>query len=115
MCSNLTHLFSLQKETLPVNKIQSVKAVRKGMRDIPRAFEIFTNDQTYVFKVKDGKNAEQWVQCLQIAVARSQVPSESPNTSVNSGTRQQTRDMPDGWDSGLVMPLPQSNQTNTKL
>lgn len=66
-------LFLIQrKETLPVNQIQSVKALRKGMRDRPKAFEIFTNDQTYVFKVKDGKNAEQWVQCLQIAVARSQ-------------------------------------------
>lgn len=61
-----------KKETLPVSKIQSVKAVRKGMRDIPKAFEIFTNDQTYVFKAKDTKNAEQWLHCLHIAVARSQ-------------------------------------------
>ncbi len=35
-----------------MNKIQSVKAVRKGIRDIPKAFEIFTTDQTYVFKVR---------------------------------------------------------------
>ena len=42
------------------------------MRDIPKAFEIFTNDQTYVFKASDSKHAEQWVQCLQIAVARAQ-------------------------------------------
>ena len=62
----------LQTASLPVNKIHTVKAVRKGMRDIPKAFEIFTNDQTYVFKASDSKHAEQWVQCLQIAVARAQ-------------------------------------------
>ena len=56
---------------MPISKIQSVKAIRKGMRDIPKAFEIFTQDQSYVFKAKDGKNAEQWLQCLQIAVART--------------------------------------------
>ena len=110
-------------------KIQSVKAVKKGMRDIPKAFEIFTTDQTYVFKVKDGKNAEQWVQCLQIAVARSQKPEEgSSSSSVRERrhTRDADRDLtltPD-WDfgSGLVMPLPQqqqqqpgSKQSQTKL
>ena len=84
-----------RKETLPVSKIQTVKAVRKGMRDLPKAFEIFTNDQTYVFKVKDGKNAEQWVQCLQIAVARSQKPELSEVESP-------------GWD---LAPLPTNTQT----
>ena len=104
--------FSLQKATLPVCKIQSVKALRKGMRDIPKAFEIFTADQTYVFKVKDGKNAEQWVQCLQIAVARSQKPEDTIRE------RQRERDLAPAWEfeSGLVMPLPQpSNQSQTKL
>ena len=59
------------KASLPVTKIQSVKAVRKGIRDIPRAFEIFTGDQTYMFKAKSHQSVEQWVQCLHIAVARS--------------------------------------------
>lgn len=64
--------FALQrKEMLPVSKIQSVKAVRKGIRDIPKAFEIFTEDQTYVFKAKGRQNIEQWVQCLHIAVSRA--------------------------------------------
>ncbi|XP_048762848.2 ventricular zone-expressed PH domain-containing protein homolog 1-like [Ostrea edulis] len=58
-------------ETLPVSKIQSVKAVRKGYRDIPKAFEIFTADQTYTFKAKGHQNIEQWVQCLHIAVAQA--------------------------------------------
>ena len=57
---------------LSISKIQSVKAVRRGMRDIPKAFEIFTNEQSYVLKAKDGKNAEQWVQCLHIAVSKTQ-------------------------------------------
>ncbi|CAL1527244.1 unnamed protein product [Lymnaea stagnalis] len=59
------------KASLPVTKIQSVKAVRKGIRDIPKAFEIFTGDQTYKFKAKGHQNVEQWVQCIHIAVARS--------------------------------------------
>ncbi|XP_064642367.1 ventricular zone-expressed PH domain-containing protein homolog 1-like [Lineus longissimus] len=72
--ANITYSRGDQKKaTLPVNKIQSVKAVKKGARQIPKAFEIFTNDQTkFVLKAKDGKNAEQWVQCLHIAVAHSQ-------------------------------------------
>ena len=59
-------------------RIQSVKAIRKGMRDLPKAFEIFTDDQKYVFKAKDSHHAEQWVQCLQIAVARSQKKEMPP-------------------------------------
>ncbi|XP_029634278.1 protein melted [Octopus sinensis] len=74
------------KETLPVSKIQSVKALRKGIRDIPKAFEIFTADQRYVLKAKDEQNVEQWVQCLQIAVARSQQkePVLAPLTSIEN-------------------------------
>ncbi|XP_067658880.1 ventricular zone-expressed PH domain-containing protein homolog 1-like [Haliotis asinina] len=74
------------KEMLPVSKIQSVKAVRKGIRDIPRAFEIFTADQTYVFKAKGQQNVEQWVQCLHIAVARTQNRDIRPR-SVMSDTK----------------------------
>lgn len=85
--ANITYSKSdSRKETLPVSKIQSVKAVRKGLRDIPRAFEIFTGDQTYVLKAKDQQNVEQWVQCLQIAVARSQKKEslyQSPDTDLH--------------------------------
>ena len=38
----------------------------------PKAFEIFTNDKTYVLKAKNSMNNEQWVQCLSIAMAHSQ-------------------------------------------
>lgn len=69
------------KASLPVTKIQSVKAVRKGIRDIPKAFEIFTGDQTYKFKAKGHHNVEQWVQCLHIAVARSH-HGGSPSSSL---------------------------------
>lgn len=48
------------------------------MRDIPKAFEIFTEDDSYIFKARDSKNAEKWVQCLQIAVARTQKSGRSP-------------------------------------
>lgn len=91
-----------RKETLPVSKIQSVKALRKGIRDIPRAFEIFTDDQRYVFKAKGQQNVEQWVQCLHIAVVRSHhnpddslwnVPQRSPLTP-SSDTRLSLRALP---------------------
>ncbi|XP_071945505.1 ventricular zone-expressed PH domain-containing protein homolog 1-like [Antedon mediterranea] len=62
---------SPSKGTLPVElgKVQSVKAVRRRDRSIPKAFEIFTEDnKSYVFKAKDSTKAEQWVQCLTIAV-----------------------------------------------
>lgn len=65
-------MFFQKTETLPISKIQSVKAVRKGMRHIPKAFEIFTTDQSYVLKAKDGEKAEQWVQCLHMAVSKNQ-------------------------------------------
>lgn len=61
-----------------MTQIQSVKAVRKGIRDTPKAFEIFTGDQTYRFKAKGHHNVEQWVQCLHIAVARSHIGSGPP-------------------------------------
>jgi protein melted len=57
---------------LSINQIRSVK-VSRGARNIPKAFEIFTGDQTLILKPKDGKNAEEWVQCLSIVVAHSQV------------------------------------------
>ncbi|XP_006818174.2 ventricular zone-expressed PH domain-containing protein 1-like [Saccoglossus kowalevskii] len=58
------------KPSVPIElgKIQSVKTLRKRDRSIPRAFEIFTNERTYVLKPKDGQNAEQWVQCLTLAM-----------------------------------------------
>ncbi|KAI8489822.1 Pleckstrin y domain [Branchiostoma belcheri] len=62
-----------KKDALPIelSKVQSVKVVRKRDRNIPRAFEIFTDNKTYVFKAKDSKNAEQWLQCINIAVAQA--------------------------------------------
>ena len=93
--------FSFQrKETLPISKVQSVKAVRKGMRDIPKAFELFTNDQSYVFKVGNGENAEQWVQCLQIAVARSQKDDVAEIESVHGWNRRMSSDRRVSSDRG---------------
>ncbi|XP_041323547.1 ventricular zone-expressed PH domain-containing protein homolog 1 isoform X2 [Pyrgilauda ruficollis] len=58
---------------IELSKVQSVKVVPKKRRDrsLPRAFEIFTDSRTYVFKAKDEKNAEQWLQCLNVAVAQA--------------------------------------------
>uniref|UniRef100_A0A336MAW9 CSON012913 protein n=1 Tax=Culicoides sonorensis TaxID=179676 RepID=A0A336MAW9_CULSO len=64
-------------ESIDVNQIRSVK-VSRGARNIPKAFEIFTGDQTLILKPKDGKNAEEWVQCLSIVVAHSQARDVPP-------------------------------------
>ncbi|XP_039485220.1 protein melted isoform X1 [Drosophila santomea] len=69
-------------ESIDVNQIRSVK-VSRGARNIPKAFEIFTADQTLILKPKDGKNAEEWVQCLSIVVAHSQA-RDNPTAKTNS-------------------------------
>ncbi|NWU97921.1 MELT protein, partial [Upupa epops] len=58
---------------IELSKVQSVKVVAKKRRDrsLPRAFEIFTDSKTYVFKAKDEKNAEEWLQCISVAVAQA--------------------------------------------
>nr|XP_020844545.1 ventricular zone-expressed PH domain-containing protein homolog 1 isoform X2 [Phascolarctos cinereus] len=58
---------------IELSKVQSVKIVAKRRRDrsLPRAFEIFTDSKTYVFKAKDEKNAEEWLQCINVAVAQA--------------------------------------------
>ncbi|XP_023228833.1 protein melted-like [Centruroides sculpturatus] len=60
------------KEVSPieVSQIRSVRAI-SSRRNIPKAFEIFTDDRTFVLKAKDSKNTEQWVQCISIAMAHS--------------------------------------------
>lgn len=65
-----------------MNQIRSLK-VSRGARNIPKAFEIFTGDQTLILKPKDGKNAEEWVQCLSIVVAHSQA-RDQPINKTNS-------------------------------
>ncbi|NXM70307.1 MELT protein, partial [Serilophus lunatus] len=58
---------------LELSKVQSVKVVAKKRRarSLPRAFEIFTDSKTYVLKAQDERKAEQWLQCLSVAVARA--------------------------------------------
>uniref|UniRef100_A0A4W3GAT4 Ventricular zone expressed PH domain-containing 1 n=1 Tax=Callorhinchus milii TaxID=7868 RepID=A0A4W3GAT4_CALMI len=58
---------------IELSKVQSVKVIAKKRRDrsLPRAFEIFTDNKTYVFKAKDEKNAEEWLQCINVAVAQA--------------------------------------------
>ena len=58
---------------IELSKVQSVKVVAKKRRDrsLPRAFEIFTDSKSYVFKAKDEKSTEEWLQCINVAVARA--------------------------------------------
>ncbi|KAK3931175.1 Protein melted [Frankliniella fusca] len=67
---------------IEVNQIRSVK-VSRGARNIPKAFEIFTGDQSLILKPKDGKNAEEWVQCLSVALAQSHA-RDSPSNKTHS-------------------------------
>ncbi|CAG9534872.1 unnamed protein product [Cercopithifilaria johnstoni] len=61
--------------TLDLRKIRSVKSLgkgRKSRKSLPKAFEIFTDDDiSYVLKANDQSKAEEWIQCLQIAVAQA--------------------------------------------
>ncbi|XP_032367462.1 ventricular zone-expressed PH domain-containing protein isoform X2 [Etheostoma spectabile] len=58
---------------IELSKVQSVKVVTKKRRDrgLPRAFEIFTDSKTYVLKAQDEKHAEEWLQCINVAVAQA--------------------------------------------
>eukprot|EP00076_Gallus_gallus_P010318 XP_004943610.1 ventricular zone-expressed PH domain-containing protein homolog 1 isoform X4 [Gallus gallus] len=58
---------------IELSKVQSVKVVAKKRRDrsLPRAFEIFTDSKSYVFKAKDEKSTEEWLQCINVAVAQA--------------------------------------------
>ncbi|MED6247947.1 hypothetical protein ATANTOWER_021888 [Ataeniobius toweri] len=58
---------------IELSKVQSVKVVAKKRRDrgLPRAFEIFTDSKTYVLKAEDEKHTEEWLQCINVAVAQA--------------------------------------------
>ncbi|KAK9501661.1 hypothetical protein O3M35_012345 [Rhynocoris fuscipes] len=70
---------------IDIHQIRSVK-VSRGARNIPKAFEIFTGDNSVILKPKGGKNAEEWVQCLSVVVAHSQA-KEVPSTRGSSLVR----------------------------
>ncbi|XP_037075485.1 protein melted-like [Pollicipes pollicipes] len=75
----------LDNHEIGVHEIRSVKVSRSG-RNIPKAFEIFTHDRTYVLKAKDGKKTEEWVRCLSVAVAHqhSRPRADTISLGVNS-------------------------------
>ncbi|CAM9747192.1 unnamed protein product [Lampetra fluviatilis] len=58
---------------LELSKVQSVRVVsrKRKERGLPRAFEIFTESRSYVLKACDERDAEEWLQCLNVAVARA--------------------------------------------
>uniref|UniRef100_A0A3P9KTQ4 Ventricular zone expressed PH domain-containing 1 n=1 Tax=Oryzias latipes TaxID=8090 RepID=A0A3P9KTQ4_ORYLA len=63
----------LEDFPIELSKVQSVKVVTKKRRDrgLPRAFEIFTDSKTYVLKAQDEKHTEEWLQCINVAVAQA--------------------------------------------
>ncbi|XP_029629643.1 ventricular zone-expressed PH domain-containing protein [Salmo trutta] len=63
----------LDDSTIELSKVQSVKVVAKKRRErgLPRAFEIFTDSKTYVLKARDEKHAEEWLQCINVAMAQA--------------------------------------------
>ncbi|XP_050304689.1 protein melted [Anthonomus grandis grandis] len=77
-------------ESIDVHQIRSVR-VSRGSRNIPKAFEIFTENQTLILKPSDGKNAEEWVQCLSIVVAHSR---ESGSQGGKDNSRGKSNSLP---------------------
>lgn len=57
---------------IELSKVQSVKALARKRRDcgLPRAFEIFTESRTYVLKARDQQRTEEWLQCINVAMAQ---------------------------------------------
>ncbi|KAB7497865.1 Protein melted [Armadillidium nasatum] len=77
-----------EKGGIEVHQIRSVK-VGRG-RQIPKAFEIFTDNTSLVLKAKDSSNAEEWVRCLSIAVAHSQAKEDDHNHHTQNQQRTTT-------------------------
>lgn len=72
------HMPTDSRALLPSIDIRSIRSVRslgrgkKARKSLRKAFEIFTADNTtLILKAKDEKNAEEWLQCLQIAMAHA--------------------------------------------
>ncbi|XP_075404990.1 ventricular zone-expressed PH domain-containing protein homolog 1 isoform X2 [Tenrec ecaudatus] len=68
---------------IELSKVQSVRVVTKKRRErsLPRAFEIFTDNKAYVFKAKDEKSAEEWLKCINVAVAQARERENSEVTT----------------------------------
>ncbi|KAF1767834.1 hypothetical protein GCK72_007793 [Caenorhabditis remanei] len=72
------HMPTDSRALLPSIDLRSIRSVRslgrgkKARKSLRKAFEIFTADNTsLILKAKDEKNAEEWLQCLQIAMAHA--------------------------------------------
>uniref|UniRef100_A0A3B4XXV9 Ventricular zone expressed PH domain-containing 1 n=1 Tax=Seriola lalandi dorsalis TaxID=1841481 RepID=A0A3B4XXV9_SERLL len=65
-----TRYFTLAGNQLLFRRGKSVAKKRRD-RGLPRAFEIFTDNKTYVLKAQDEKHAEEWLQCINVAVAQA--------------------------------------------
>ncbi|PIC49840.1 hypothetical protein B9Z55_008313 [Caenorhabditis nigoni] len=72
------HMPTDSRALLPSIDLRSIRSVRslgrgkKARKSLRKAFEIFTADNTsMILKAKDEKNAEEWLHCLQIAMAHA--------------------------------------------
>ncbi|CAI2347232.1 unnamed protein product [Caenorhabditis sp. 36 PRJEB53466] len=72
------HMPTDSRALLPSIDLRSIRSVRslgrgkKSRKSLRKAFEIFTSDNTsLILKAKDEKNAEEWLHCLQIAMAHA--------------------------------------------
>lgn len=63
--------FYIKKKRVKSVSCSKVVAKKRRDRGLPRAFEIFTDDKTYVLKAQDEKHAEEWLQCINVAVAQA--------------------------------------------
>ncbi|NXB47385.1 MELT protein, partial [Leucopsar rothschildi] len=62
-----------EESPIELSKVQSVTVVARKRRErgLPRAFEIFTDSRSYVLKASDQSSAQQWLECLNVALAQA--------------------------------------------
>lgn len=69
--TGVSSCYSVLCGTLFLIVFPKVLAKKRRDRGLPRAFEIFTDSKTYVLKAQDEKHAEEWLQCINVAVAQA--------------------------------------------
>ncbi|KAL4593676.1 hypothetical protein GN956_G26388 [Arapaima gigas] len=73
----------MEDSPIELSKVQSVKAVARKRRNcgLPRAFEIFTDSRSYVLKARDEQGAEEWLRCINVAVAQARERQQQEATT----------------------------------
>lgn len=85
----------MRQESLNVRYIKEIQTHKpstsssksKTKKDIPKAFEIFTNSNSFVLKAENSNDAEKWIQYLQLSKALENQRSKSATLKSNFSTQ----------------------------